>query len=583
MATLTIGNKSVTVDDSFRTMSPEQQNAAVEEIAKSIGVSQQAAPQGIIPGWTPGTPPTPEQVKALAGQYGKTVSGQQPPGQVRPPVSAGDAAMATVNGLTGSIPGLQQASDAILAGGQTAGDMATGKPVDFGARFNAIQGQRKAIVDKAPLANTLGGLGGGALTTSALSTIPALAEAMGMGGTFGKQVVNSGLFSAGVNGLQGLAQGHTGASLLADEGVGAGAGVAGSLVGQGLSGLGGAIANKITQKAQNGLISDAVVGSGDLAGNARGLFHSAVDDNPIQVTSDAYHRFLSTVQNSLQKFRPNADSNQPVTGMLQKLYGIADDLNSPGSNVAVDLKDLHIFRQEAGEIAQKGGTNGAMGTIIVKKIDGFINSLKPSDVAGGADPSQAAHDLMQGIADWSKAQKVGILQSAVDRAQTLKSDAADNLKTTFSQLMRSDDYSRFSPAEKTAIQQVAKGTSLQNIASIFGKMGINPGEGPKHILGASAGTTAVAALLAPLGPLALPAAVATTTGAGMAGRKVASDAANHSVSQAIRAATAGNIPLAAQAPNVLRPPAVAANLLTRGAVPLLPRLLSGSASTNAQR
>ena len=39
MPTLTIGDKSVTVDDSFLKLSPEQQNAAVSDIAKSIGVT----------------------------------------------------------------------------------------------------------------------------------------------------------------------------------------------------------------------------------------------------------------------------------------------------------------------------------------------------------------------------------------------------------------------------------------------------------------------------------------------------------------------------------------------------------------
>jgi hypothetical protein len=42
MPTLTIGDKSVTVDDSFLKLSPEQQNAAVSDIAKSIGVTASA-------------------------------------------------------------------------------------------------------------------------------------------------------------------------------------------------------------------------------------------------------------------------------------------------------------------------------------------------------------------------------------------------------------------------------------------------------------------------------------------------------------------------------------------------------------
>lgn len=47
MAELTIGDKTVTVDDSFRDLSPEQQQAAVEEIARSIGASGKEGP-GVI-------------------------------------------------------------------------------------------------------------------------------------------------------------------------------------------------------------------------------------------------------------------------------------------------------------------------------------------------------------------------------------------------------------------------------------------------------------------------------------------------------------------------------------------------------
>lgn len=46
MATLNIEGRKVTVDDSFLKLSPEDQNATVEEIAKSLGSAQPAAPAG---------------------------------------------------------------------------------------------------------------------------------------------------------------------------------------------------------------------------------------------------------------------------------------------------------------------------------------------------------------------------------------------------------------------------------------------------------------------------------------------------------------------------------------------------------
>ena len=69
MPTLTIGDKSVTVDDSFLKLSPEQQNAAVSDIAKSIGVTA-SAPQE-----PESDPVTPNQVARAAATGVPVVGG----------------------------------------------------------------------------------------------------------------------------------------------------------------------------------------------------------------------------------------------------------------------------------------------------------------------------------------------------------------------------------------------------------------------------------------------------------------------------------------------------------------------------
>jgi hypothetical protein len=147
--------------------------------------------------------------------------------------------------------------------------------------------------------------------------------------------------------------------------------------------------------------------------------------------------------------------------------------------------------------------------------------------------------------------------------------------------MKSPDYARFSPAEQAAIAQVAKGTTGQNAASLIGKLGISiGGHGAHNIVGAGVGTTALAAALAPfVGPVAaLPLAATGTTIAGAAGRRIAEDAAQRGANRAIQAAAVGNIPAVPRVPNFLAPPALAANLLTRGALPLLPQAFSGAVS-----
>lgn len=161
-----------------------------------------------------------------------------------------NSTLATVGGMTGSIPFLNQASDALVAGGQTLGDIFTGanqqdlsglitgeKPPDFFSHYADIQKGRQQIAQSAPLADLAGGLGGTLALTGGLGALPAGAEALGMTGGFGRQLGNSLLSTAAYEGMQGLSHGHLGAKLLEDEGIGAGSGLLGGAIGHGVTRL----------------------------------------------------------------------------------------------------------------------------------------------------------------------------------------------------------------------------------------------------------------------------------------------------------------------------------------------------------
>lgn len=518
--------------------------------------------------------------QARAGKPLRQVS-PTPPGPVAPPVNLYDATMATVNGLTGSVPGLQQASDALLAGGQTVGDMATGQPVDFGARFNAIEGQRKAVVDKAPLANTLGGIGGTMALTGGVGALPGGAAALGLEGGVGKQLVNSALSAGGYEGLQGLAHGHTGGQLLADEGIGAGSGLIGSAIGQGLNKLGQTVADKLTEATQNRLTREAIknapVGA-DLFNTGSKLFDASVDTNPLQVTKDAYGKLLSSVEAATQKIRPNENTSKEGVGLLQKFWTIADELNATppgGAGVVVDFKDLHILRRTAQDITQSNASNESksIAGIVVSKIDDFINGLKPGDIAGGVDPAQASSDLMTAISTWHKASKVSMIEDAIKQADTYKTSYETGLKTAFTNLMKTPEYQNdiFTPIEKDAIRQVAKGTSGQNLAELIGRMGFTlKGGVGANMIGGGGSTAALTGVLAPaLGPFALPAALATTSTAGKIGREISSHIGSAGASRVAQIMATNSIPIAKQLPNMLASPAVLAALAARAAGPAM--------------
>lgn len=532
-----------------------------------------ATPQDSGPGGAPGSREYADWAakQAMAGK-------QLPQISPSPPVDTGGlspasaAIPATMQGITGAIPGLNQAADALLAGGQSIGDMATGQPVDFGAHYNAIQKRREQIADAAPIAQTLGGLGGTVGLTGGLGLLPGGMEAMGLSGSFGKQLLNSTGSTALYEGLQGLTHGHTGGQLLADEAGGAGSGLGGSLLGQGIGKLGEGISNAITSRAQNALTSKAIEKAPtapQLFDAASKLFDASTGGTPLQLTDSAYMRLLSDVQNATQKYRPNENTSKEGVGLLQKLWQVADELNAPGSSVAVDFKDLHILRQTAQQVTQAAQASAESKTIaglIIRKLDGFIDTLKLSDTAGATDPKQAANAFLTAISTWRKASKVSLIDDAIKKADTYKSGYENGLKLSFLDLMKTPDFQRFTPIEQEAIRTVAKGTTGQNIAEAFGKLGISfSGPAAHNVLGGTGATMGLGTALSPvLGPLAFPAALGVTTATGIAGRAVAENIAKKGANRAAQIMATSSIPVARRMPNVLSKFAVPANIAVRG-------------------
>jgi hypothetical protein len=500
----------------------------------------------------------------------------QPAPQAAPAQSPNflDATMATVNGLTGSVPFLQEASDAMLAGGQTVGDMFGGTP-DFGKRYNDIRASRERVAARAPIANTLGEIGGVLGTAGALGSSKIGAEALGMTGKFGQQMLNSALSTAGYEGLSGLSKGHTGGNLATDMGLGFGGGLAGPVVGKAVEGTGKAVADAFTRGAQGRLTSKALATGGQsgaaLRREAGGYFGNSVDtENPVILNGDSYHRLLAGIQGATRRFRPNELNNPEAVGLLQKFWQVADEINAPGGNAVVDLKDLHILRQGARDVAEGGGSDQtkAIAKIVIRQTDDFIRSLKPGDIAGGADPREATNNLLRGISTWARASKVKAIEKAIADADTYKSGYENGLKLSFLKLMKTDDFARMSKVEQDAIRTVAKGTTVQNIAEGLGKLGFSLGGSSAHnIVGGSLGTAGLATALAPaLGPLALPAALAGTTAVGASGRAIAEHLGRAGAERAAQIAATPGIITARQAPNLLAPLRRPVEIMVRGGI-----------------
>lgn len=228
MAKLTIGNQTVTVGDEFLRMSPEQQQATVDEIAASIGV---AAPQE-----------DPLAAASRMSQFGPGMDTAAPALPVQQPGSPDilGSTAATLGGLVSGIPvvgpAIQGTSDAILGG---ASALMGG---DYGETVRGLQGRRAELAAANPVANIAGQVAAPIGAFGAAAKIPAAASALGLTGSLGQQVLSGGITNALISSADAAVRGG---DTLTGAAIGGATGVAGPLIGRGVETASRALGNKV--------------------------------------------------------------------------------------------------------------------------------------------------------------------------------------------------------------------------------------------------------------------------------------------------------------------------------------------------
>lgn len=226
MATLNIGGKRVKVGDEFLRMSPEQQNATVEEIAASIGGGQQV----------------PEMTDALADASARSQFPGYDPNAPKPAGSPDlmGATAATLGGIVQGIPVLgpmvQNTSDAIMgAGAQLTGG-------DYGQTVEGLRNRRAQLAAANPISDIGGQVLGGIGSMGGAAALPGGAAALGLTGNLGARVANSAISGGGLSAADAMIKGGDGVTAGA---IGAGIGGAIPLVGAGLNAGARSIGNRL--------------------------------------------------------------------------------------------------------------------------------------------------------------------------------------------------------------------------------------------------------------------------------------------------------------------------------------------------
>jgi len=150
-----------------------------------------------------------------------------------------NSTLATVNGLSASVPFLQNVTDAI---GGTVAQVAGG---DYGQYIDRQKAIREGLAQSAPLARLSGEIGGTVAGLGGIGATKIGAEALGMTGSFGKQLLNSTLSSAGLSTADALSRGQTGGEALVSGALGAGVGFATPIASAGVRTVGKALSDRV--------------------------------------------------------------------------------------------------------------------------------------------------------------------------------------------------------------------------------------------------------------------------------------------------------------------------------------------------
>lgn len=207
MATLTIGGKSVTVDDSFRNLSPADQQKAVDEISQAIGLDKAPAAQQY-----------PTDAAGNIQTINPMMQGQSAPSAPGPDL--GEMSNQLSAGFTSGVNAIPIAGPSILGGLERAKSFVQGRP------YSDVTASDKLQATQRPVASGIGSVAGTVLPFLAAAPESAAGTLLGMSGGLGARMAFGGMSGAAINGADTFARGGSPQDVLTSAATGAGFGTA---------------------------------------------------------------------------------------------------------------------------------------------------------------------------------------------------------------------------------------------------------------------------------------------------------------------------------------------------------------------
>ena len=446
MPTLTIQGRKVKVGDEFLSMTPEQQNDTVEEIAASLGVQAEQ----------PVEEPEPQSSKDLRAELSAMTQNptqalfDQRPGWQKPIIAAADVA-----NIMGDAATFGFGDKAAAAGRALFTDKSYDEELET---MRASTDASRARAGSAGIAADV--VGSLAIPGAAASRGATLSGRLGTGAMTGAKGLGA---RAALLGAEGAGYGALSAAghdqdIATGAAFGAAGGAAGSAAGDVLSAGVSKVRNPFKAKTATPDLSS-------LKQSAKAAYDSAEKAGVI-INPTGLQKLSADVKADLADFGFHPDLQPRVAVVLKEM-----DRLGQGNTT---LKGVDVLRRIAdGARKSLDPSEKALGNKIISKIDDFVENLKPADVMAG-NAMQGADALKKARGLWSRVSKNERLLDAVEKAErrAASTGSGGNVENAVRQNVRKlvEKGRGFSPDEKAAMEEIITGLPGQNMLRLAGKL-----------------------------------------------------------------------------------------------------------------
>lgn len=421
-----------------------------------------------------------------------------------------------------------------------------GRAAVQGMTPEAVGEEFLAAKEANPLTSLAGNITGSVAALAPLGATALGGRLLGTTGTIGQRLSMGALSGGAISGADTAARGGD----LGQIGTNA---AFGGLLGMAFPAA-GALKNQIGQRIAQGRATNAAIANApaasELKSAASSLFKQ-VDQAGVTVAPQEFRKLVLDLATKAKNMRINDKLDPKAYATFQELGGVMGEVLA---GRPLTLSDMHTLRQIAQKAAiSSEGRDAMFANQIVDGIDAFVT--KPGATVTPNGPA-TGKQLMEAISTWGRAKRVGLVETAIERAQNAASGFENGLRVEFRKLLNNKKTAGiFSATEKSEIERVVRGTPGANLAKLVGKFGFGSGNA-SNMLGGSIGSTFGAAIGSPLGPFGSAAGAAIAGGGATLARRASENLTAKAAERAAKVVATPNIPtvpLRALPPGILPP------------------------------